>query len=326
MMVRLFKSREILLALAIVILIGGVATRSPEFATPRNLAQAFNDSSILIILALAQMSVILTRSIDLSTAANLCFTGMAVAMLNKFHPELPMVVIILVALVWGLALGAFNGILVWKIGIPPIVVTLGTLTIYRGLTFVMSGGAWVNADKMSPAFIEFQRQSLLGIPVLSWIAILVIVVFAVFMRATKQGRDIYAVGVNPTAAVYVGIDVGRTKFIAFCISGLISGLAGYLWVSRYVIASVEVANGYELNVIASCVIGGISIAGGIGSVGGATLGALFLSLIGLALPVINVSPFWQMAISGAAILIAIVLNARSDKLRGRLILKKAQNL
>jgi len=325
MIARLFKSREMLLALAIAILIAGVATRSAEFATPRNLTQAFNDSSILIILALAQMSVILTRSIDLSTAANLCFTGMAVAMLNKFYPELPMIIIILVALLWGLALGAFNGILVWKIGIPPIVVTLGTLTIYRGLTFVMSGGAWVNADKISPAFIELQRQLILGIPVLSWIAILVIVVFAIFMRATKQGRNIYAVGVNPIAAVYVGINVGRTKFVAFCISGLFSGLAGYLWVSRYVIASVEVANGYELNVIASCVIGGISIAGGVGSVGGAVLGALFLSLIGLALPVINVSPFWQMAISGAAILIAIILNARSDKQKGRLILKKAQN-
>ena len=321
----ILKSREMLLAIAIVVLIGGVATRFPDFASPLSLAQAFNDTSILIILALAQMSVILTRSIDLSTAANLCFTGMAVAMLNAAHPELPVAVIILVALLWGLALGAFNGLLVWKIGIPPIVVTLGTLTIYRGLTFVLSGGAWVNADKMSASFINFQRQSLVGIPVLSWIALLVIALSYIFLRYTKTGRDVYAVGVNPTAAVYTGIDVGRTKFIAFCISGLISGLAGYLWISRYVIASVEVANGYELNVIAACVIGGISIAGGVGSVAGAVMGALFLGLIGLALPVINVSPFWQLAISGAAILLAIVLNARSEKVAGRIILKKAQS-
>ena len=322
-MLRLFKSREALLASAIIALIAVVATRFPAFAAPANLAQVFNDTSILIILALAQMTVILTRSIDLSTASNLCFTGMAVAMLNRAHPELPIAVIIGVSLLWGLALGAFNGMLVWKIGIPPIVVTLGTLTIYRGLTFVLSGGAWVNADKMSPAFIDFQRQALLGIPVLSWIATLVIAAFYVFLRYTRQGRDIYAIGVNPTAAVYTGIDVGRTKFIAFCISGLVSGLAGYLWISRYVIASVEVANGYELNVIAACVIGGISIAGGVGSVPGAVLGALFLGLIGLALPVINVSPFWQLAISGAAILVAIILNARSEKTQGRIILKKA---
>ena len=320
----LAKSREALLCLALVGLIGLVATRFPAFAAPDNLAQAFNDTSILIILALAQMPVILTRSIDLSTASNLCFTGMAVAMLNKAHPELPVALIIGVALVWGLALGAFNGLLVWKVGIPPIVVTLGTLTIYRGLTFVLSGGAWVNADKMSPAFVEFQRQQVLGIPVLSWIALVVIALFYLVLRYTKTGRDIYAAGVNPTAAVYAGIDVGRTKFITFCLSGLISGLAGYLWISRYVIASVEVANGYELNVIAACVIGGISIAGGIGSVLGAVLGALFLGLIGLALPVINVSPFWQMAISGLAILLAIILNARSERVQGRKILRKAE--
>lgn len=320
------KSREMLLALAIITLIAGVALRFPSFATPQNLGQAFNDTAILIILALAQTTVILTRSIDLSTASNLCFTGMAVAMLNVAHPELPIFVIIGAALAWGLALGAFNGFLVWKIGIPPIVVTLGTLTIYRGLTYVLSGGKWVNADKMSPAFVQFQRDTLFGIPVLSLIAIAVIAGLYVFLRYTKTGREIYAVGVNPTAAVYTGINVGRTKFIAFCISGLVSGLAGYLWTSRYVIASVEVANGYELNVIAACVIGGVSIAGGVGSVAGAVMGALFLGLIGLALPVIDVSPFWQMAISGAAILLAIILNARSEHTAGRVILKKVQSL
>jgi rhamnose transport system permease protein len=320
----LLKSREALLATAIIALIAAVAIRFPGFAAPTNLGQAFNDTAILIILALGQMTVILTRSIDLSTASNLCFTGMAVAMLNHAHPELPIILIILLAILIGLVLGAFNGLLVWKVGIPPIVVTLGTLTIYRGMTFVLSSGAWVNADEMSQDFINFQRNLLLGIPVLSWIAIAVIAAFLVFLRRTATGRSIYAIGVNPTAAVYTGIDVGRTKFIAFCISGAISGLAGYLWISRYVIASVEVANGYELNIIAACVIGGISIAGGIGSVGGAVLGALFLGLIGLALPVINVSPFWQLAISGAAILLAIILNARGEKSKGRLILKQAE--
>ena len=118
------------------------------------------------------MAVILTRSIDLSMASNLAFTGMVVAMLNAAYPELPMpasdghggAAI-------GLALGAINGILVWKLGIPSIVVTLGTLTIYRGATFVVSGGAWVNADQMSPDFIGLQRAALLGLPVLTWIAL-----------------------------------------------------------------------------------------------------------------------------------------------------------
>jgi len=324
MMKSLVRYREVWLAVAIAAMIAAVSIRFAGFAAPASLGQIFNDTSILIILALGQMTVILTRSIDLSMASNLCFTGMVVAMLNAGYPAIPIPLLIVIAVIVGLGLGALNGLLVWKLNIPSIVVTLGTLTIYRGATFVLSGGAWVNADQMSPAFIDFQRAIVLGIPVLSWIAILTILIFYLLMTRTALGRSIYAVGVNPTAAVYTGIDVGRTKFIAFCISGLVSGLSGYLWISRYVIASVEVASGYELNIIAACVIGGISIAGGIGSAGGAVLGALFLGIISNALPVINISPFWQMAISGSAIILAVALNARSERKQGRIILRKAE--
>ncbi|TKT76118.1 ABC transporter permease [Aquamicrobium sp. LC103] len=320
---RILKHREIWLAAAIALLVGLIAMRFPAFARLGNLLTVFNDTSILIILALGQMVVILTRSIDLSMASNLAFTGMLVAMTNAAFPAIPVPVLILTAMFVGAALGAFNGILVWKLGIPPIVVTLGTLTVFRGATFVLSGGAWVNADRMSPAFIALQRSAFLGLPILSWFAICAIALFYVIMTRTPFGRSVYAVGVNPTASVYAGIDVGRTKFLAFCISGLVAGLCGYLWVSRYVIASTEVANGYELSIIAACVIGGVSIAGGLGSVAGAVLGALFLGIIGSALPVVNVSPFWQMAISGGAIILAVVLNARGERRQGRIILKKA---
>ena len=320
----LLKYREALLVLAIAVLTIGIAVRSPSFAQPDNLLSIFNDTSILIVLALGQMVVILTRSIDLSIAANLTLSGMIVAMLNAAFPGIPVPALIAIGMLAGLLLGAFNGLLVWKLDIPPIVVTLGTLTIYRGMAFVISGGKWVNADQMSPAFIALTRAVVLGLPVLSWIAVVVIVAFYIVLTRTPVGRALYAVGVNPTASVYAGIDVGRAKFIAFCISGAMGGLAGYLWVSRYVIASVEIANGYELNVIAACVIGGISIAGGIGSVGGAVLGALFLGLVNNALPVINVSPFWQMAISGAAIILAVIFNARGERQQGRLILKRAE--
>jgi rhamnose transport system permease protein len=320
----LTQHREVWLLAAIALLVALISLRFPAFARPERLLAVFNDYSILIILALGQMAVILTRSIDLSMAANLAFTGMAVAMTNAAFPEIPVALIVLLAMAIGTVLGAFNGALVWKLGIPPIVVTLGTLTVYRGATFVLSGGAWVNADRMSSAFISLQRGSLLGLPILSWFAIAAIAIFWLLMTRTPLGRSIYAAGGNPTASVYAGIDVGRTKFIAFCISGMMAGLCGYLWVSRYVIASTEVANGYELSIIAACVIGGVSIAGGIGSVAGAVLGALFLGIIGSALPVINISPFWQLAISGGAIILAVVLNARGERRQGRLILKQAE--
>jgi rhamnose transport system permease protein len=320
----LARNRELWLVAAIALLVTVITLRFPAFARPQNLAAVFNDTSILMILALGQMAVILTRSIDLSMASNLALTGMIVALTNANFPGIPIPLIILEALAIGAALGAFNGMLVWKLGIPAIVVTLGTLTIFRGATFVVAGGTWVNADRMSPAFIALQRGELLGMPVLSWFTIVAIIAFYLVMTRTPVGRSIYAVGVNPSAAVYAGIDVGRVKFIAFCISGMVAGLCGYLWVSRYVIAATEVANGYELNIIAACVIGGVSIAGGIGSVGGAVLGALFLGIISTALPVINISPFWQMAISGTAILAAVILNARGERKQGRIILKKAE--
>ena len=320
---RLLKHREIFLFLAILAVLVLVTARFPRFAQPNNLLAIFDDSSILIMLALGQMVVILTRSIDLSMAANLALTGMIVAMLNAAFPGVPIPLIMAASVVIGAALGAFNGSLVWLLNIPPIVVTLGTLTIYRGLTFVISGGAWVNASQMSPDFIALQRTIFLGLPVMSWIAIVTALLFWLTMTRTALGRALYAIGVNPTAAVYTGINVGRTKFWAFVIAGAVSGLAGYLYISRYVIASTEVARGYELTVVAACVIGGVSIAGGIGTVAGVLLGALFLGIINNALPVVGISPFWQMAISGTAILLAVVLNARGERRKGRIILKKA---
>jgi len=173
-MQRLLKNREWLLAGIILIMIAGFALRAPGFGRPANLVNIFNDTSILIILALGQMAVILTKSIDLSVAANLAFTGMAVAMTNAAFPGIPLPLLIVMAVGIGAFLGSLNGVLVWWLGIPPIVVTLGTLTIYRGMAFVLSGGGWVNAHQLSPTFLNVPRTMILGMPVLSWVAILII--------------------------------------------------------------------------------------------------------------------------------------------------------
>ena len=323
-MMALRPSRDVLLALALLLLIGLVYLRFPQFATAHSLLGVFNDTSILIILALGQMAVILTRCIDLSMASNLALVGMCTAMLNATVPGIPVPLLVILAITLGAALGSLNGLLVWKLDIPPIVVTLGTLTIFRGVIFLISDGQWVNAHEMSPAFKALPRFSLLGMPVLSWVALLCIALLYVLFNRTSMGRSMYAVGGNPNAAVYTGIDVGRTRFNAFVLSGALSGIAGYLWVSRYAVAYVDIASGFELDVVAACVIGGISIAGGMGSVAGAVLGALFLGVIKNALPVVNISPFWQQAISGSAIIIAVILNARSERRPGRIILKKAE--
>lgn len=324
MLKNILASREALLMGAIIVLLGLVATRFPSFITPENLASVFNDTSPLILLAIGQMIVILTKCIDLSVAANLALTGMVVAMINVVAPDVPVVVIIIVAIGLGTLMGAFNGILVWKLDIPPIVVTLGTMTIFRGIIFLISDGKWVNSHEMTDAFKAFPRAEFFGVPTMSWTAIFVLIAFTIVMTRTTMGRSFYAVGGNPHAATYTGINVGKAQFLAFTISGALAGLTGYLWVSRYAVAYVDIAGGFELDVVAACVIGGVSIAGGIGSVGGAVLGALFLGVIKNALPVINVSPFWQLAISGTAIIIAVAFNARANRDKGRIILKSAE--
>lgn len=324
-MSQLLKSRDMILGFAIIALIGLITTRFAAFASPSNLLGVFNDTSILIMLALGQMVVIVTRCIDLSVASNLALTGMVVATINTIVPDLSIIILLLIAIVFGGVLGAINGVLVWKLDIPPIVVTLGTLTIYRGIIFLISDGHWINAHEMSDSFTAFPRYLFLGIPMLSWTAVMMIGVFYVLVNRTPLGRSFFAVGGNPHAAVYTGISVGYSRFLAFTISGMVAGICGYLWVSRYAVAYVDIAGGFELEVIAACVIGGISIAGGIGSVGGAVLGALFLGIVKNALPVVNISPFWQLAISGSAIIIAVAFNARSERKKGRIILKKAEH-
>jgi rhamnose transport system permease protein len=321
---RFLQTREAILLSVLTLMVAGIAFRFPQFATPSNLANVFNDTAILIILALGQMVVILTRCIDLSVAANLALTGMIVALVSLAAPAIPVPALILAALVIGAAQGAVNGLLVWKAHIPPIVVTLGTLTIYRGVIFLISNGEWINAHEMSDAFKAFPRTIILGLPMLSWIAVATVAVFSVLATRTALGRAFLAVGGNPHAAIYAGIDVGRTRFAAFVISGALAGLSGYLWVARYAVAYVDIAAGFELDVIAACVIGGISIAGGIGTVAGAVLGALFLGVIKNALPVIDISPFWQLAISGLAIILAVAFNARAERRKGRVILKTAE--
>jgi rhamnose transport system permease protein len=322
MLRRFIYSREGVLSIIVLVMFFGVGVINPDFISLSNSVSVFNDTSILIMLALGQMMVILTRCIDLSVAANVAFTGMVVAMVNQYFPELNMTILILLSLVIGAFLGAINGLFVWLLKVPSIVITLGTMSIYRGATFLLSDGAWVNSHQMSESFIALPRFEILTMPVLSWMAIIAIIVVFWAMKFSVWGRNFYSAGGNPMAAFYSGVNVGKVQFYAFLVSGTLAGLCGYLWVSRFAVAYVDVANGFELQVVAACVIGGISIVGGVGTVVGCVIGALFIGVVNNALPIIGVSPFWQMAISGLVIIIAVIANASSDKDKARIILRK----
>ncbi len=315
--------REWLLLAIIAVIVIAVGVRAPVFLTLRNALDIGNDSAILAILVMGQMLVLLTRGVDLSVASNLALTGMLCALAGRAWPGIPLVALIALACAIGAALGFINGWLIMRFSLPSIVVTLGTMSLYRGAVFVASGGAWVSDHEIHPLIKGLPRETLLGLPMLIWFAAVVVALSFWLLHWRREGRELYAFGGNPSAALYAGIPVQRRVVMAYTLSGLLAGLAGLLWVGRYSIAFSELASGYELTVIAACVIGGVSIGGGVGTIGGAVLGVLFIGVVNGALPVIQVSPFWQQAIAGAVILISVVLNATADRKNGRLILDRS---
>jgi rhamnose transport system permease protein len=316
----ILKQREPLLAAMVVLLVVAVGLREPAFLTAGSLANLVTDSTLLVMLALTQMLVIVTRGVDLSVASNLALSGMVAAMLGAHNPGLPLPLIMLAAIAVGLGLGLVNGWLIGWLELPPIVVTLGTMSVYRGAVFVLSGGAWVSAHQMPAHFIAFPLDRLLGLPHLVWIAAATLAAMAWIARSTRFGRDLYAIGNAPQCAGYIGIPTRKRLLWTYALSGGVAGLCGYLWVARYAVAYTEIAYGFEFTVIAACVIGGVSIGGGVGTVLGAMLGAVFLTVIGNALPVLQVSPFWQSALTGLVILVAVLINARGAGRRSRQIL------
>ena len=314
------RRREPLLALLIALLILLVGLRAPVFLSLHSMDNLLTDSALTIMLALTQMLVIITRGIDLSVASNLALSGMMSALLAMHFPHLPIGLVIAAALCIGLLLGLVNGWLIGYLALPPIVVTLGSMSVYRGLVFVLSGGAWVSSRNMPTEFIAFPLARLAGLTHLVWLAALALVALWYVVRHTRFGRDLYAIGNDPVAAGYVGISAAQRLLWTYGLSGAMAGLCGYLWVARYAVAYSEIAYGFELTVIAACVIGGISIAGGVGNVSGAVLGALFLAVINNALPMVQISTFWQSALTGLVILSAVIVNGRGEKKRHKQIL------
>jgi rhamnose transport system permease protein len=305
----LVRFREAGISLFILILVAAVTVRAPSFLTVDNFEDILLNISILAIVALAQTMVIITHGIDLSVSSMIGLVGMMVAFLVKQNPEMPVVLPVMVGMALGAVLGTFNGLIITYGKVPPIIATLGTLSIYRGLIFYYSQGTWINSFELPASFKTLSKGTPLGLPNMVIIAILVAVIVYFFLNYTRTGRDIFAVGSNPEAAQFAGIRRERITFLVYLISGLLSGLAAVLWISRFESAQTNTALGFELQTVAASVVGGVSISGGVGTVSGVLLGALLLGIIQNSLTLIRISPFWQLAAQGLLILIAVI----SDK-------------
>lgn len=298
--------RELGIAVFTLALILLVSLRSPAFLTTQNFGDVLLDIAILVITSIGQLLVIITGGIDLSLASGLALSGMVVGLFFGQHMALPAGLALLMGAGLGVLMGSVNGLLVSRGEVPPIIATLGTMSIYRGLVFIISKGQWVNAHQMSEGFKNLTRGTLLGLPKLVLLAAVIFLFFWYYLAHTRSGRSIYAVGSNQSAAVLAGLKVGRIRFTAYVISGLLYGLAGVLWVSRFASAQSDSATGFELQTVAACVIGGASTLGGSGKLSGLLLGTFLLGIISNALNVARVSPFWKLAIQGATILLAVV--------------------
>lgn len=302
------KFRELGLLGFIIVISIIVQLRNPSFLTLDNINDILTNTAILGILSVGMMLVIITRGIDLSIGATLALSGMISALTVSAYPGIHPIFAILLGMLIGTICGCVIGLLVAKANILPIIATLGMMNVYRGLTFLASNGKWVSADQMSTTFKNIATGSVLGINTLIFIAIIIYIVFYYFINHTRTGRQVYAVGSNPESAKISGINNAKILWMVYTIMGALAGLAGVLWVSKFASAQGDTAMGYELNVIAACVLGGVSIAGGSGKISGIILGALLLGILNNALPLINVSPFWQQAIQGLIILIAVIVN------------------
>jgi rhamnose transport system permease protein len=300
--------RELGLLCFIVIISIAVQLRNPSFLTFENLVDLTKNTAILSILAVGMMLVIITRGIDLSIGATLALSGMVTSLTLISHTTLHPILAVLLGTAIGVACGALVGLLVSKGGILPIIATLGMMNVYRGLTYLSSGGKWVSANQMPVQFKGIATGKIFGINTLIFIAVIVYIVFYYFVNYSRTGRQIYAVGSNPESAKVSGINTKKILWLVYTIMGALSGLAGVLWVSKFASAQGDTASGYELSVIAACVLGGVNSAGGSGTVSGIILGSLLLGILNNALPLINVSPFWQQAIQGFIILFAVLMN------------------
>jgi rhamnose transport system permease protein len=303
------RFRELGIVAFILALAALVSLRAPAFLTPGNFRDILLNIAILVIVALGQMMVIITRGIDLSVGSVIGLSAMMVSFTLIAAPGLPLALALLLGVAIGGALGAVNGLLISAGGVPPIIATLGTMSVYRGLIFFYSQGSWVNAFEMPEGFRQLAKAAPLGLPNLILFAAAVLLAVLLFLGYTRPGRDIYAVGSNPEAARFAGVRAERVIFTVYVLSGLLAGLAGVLWASRFEAAQTNTALGFELQTVAAPVVGGVNIFGGSGGVAGVVLGAFLLGIIENALTLVQISPFWQLAAQGLLILVAVVFDS-----------------
>jgi rhamnose transport system permease protein len=305
---RLFVARELSILLALVLLVVVTTASNTRFLSAQSVRDILLGATVLVVLAVGQTIIIVTRNVDLSVGSLVGLVAFATGKLFLAAPHAPVVFAVLVGIALGAVCGAVNGGLIAAARVPALVVTLGTLYVFRGVDFWWAGGQQINAANMPSGFLRLGTARVLGVPVLALFALVVLVGAGLYLRWYRSGRELYAIGSQPDAARLAGVPVGRRVFFAFVANGALAGLAGVLYAARFGTIDANAGTGLELQVIAAAVVGGVAIFGGSGTVWGAALGAVLLTTITSSLATLRINPFWQQAVVGALILAAIGLD------------------
>ncbi|QMW00777.1 ABC transporter permease [Spirosoma foliorum] len=297
--------RYVLLIVLVAICIA-LSITTPRFFTIQNLMIIVTQVSINALLAFGVTFVIITGGIDLSIGSIVAVTGVVAA--SFAHADTyPVIVPIVIGLLAGLLFGAFNGFVVTRTKVPPFIVTLGTMTIGRGLALILSKGRPIS--NLSDSFNFIGGGKVLGVPTLIIILVVFFAICTVILRKTVIGRYMYAVGGNEQAAKASGIELKQVKMIVYTLCGGLAALAGILLTSRITTGQPNAGAGFELDAIAAAIIGGTSTSGGAGTMTGTLLGALLIGVISNGLDLMNVTSYYQQVVMGAIIIGAVVLDS-----------------
>lgn len=316
-------SREVLLAVIVVILCIIIQAKSSSFLTPTSISDLLKNNAVIMILALGMLNVLLIGGIDISIASTCGLTGMSIGMLAKYGIVTNVLLLFIIGLVIGIVCGFLVGIIIAKGNVIPIICTMGFMYIYRGLAYVLSNSQWASASDLG-TFKDFALGSVGPINNVLVILILVYIAFFVIMKWTTFGRRIYAVGSNIEAATVSGINTSRVKLYVYTIMGALCGLGGALATSVYASAQPNMMYGDEMDVIAACVIGGVSMSGGRGSVVGVFFGALIMAVINKGLPLVGIDSIAQNTVQGAIIMIVIIMNVLMQRTADKNNLKRRE--
>jgi rhamnose transport system permease protein len=303
------RAREITLVVLIVVLVAVTTARHHDFLfSSDGWRELLRQPTILILIGVGEALVIITRNIDVSVGSILGLTTYFAGWLFHNVTGIPIVAVVVCAVLLGAVLGLFNGVLVAFLNVPSLVITLGTLYAYRGIAVLWIGGNFIRPEWLPASFKHLGTAAVLTIPVLLLAVLVVVLLVGWFMTSRRSGRDLYAVGSNPEAAVLYGLRTRPVVLLTFVASGALAGLAGIVYLAIYATGDSHVGSGFELQAVAAAVVGGVAIVGGSGTISGVALGSFFLAPISSALPVLGIPSLWQQAVVGIFIVLAITLD------------------